>query len=240
MISLLRKIRKNLVTENRVSKYFLYAVGEIVLVVIGILLALQINTWNKEKQIKVLEHSTLVNLKEDLEIQKELLKEQIDYEVSIAVLIDSAQQYIGNDANKAILSRFLFELNGRHTFKANRVTFNNMISNGSINLISEAKLQNSIIRYFQRLDYVESVVNNNNLYMVDSNFGAFVSNNPLGLELNDDNTVNANIQFNVKQKYLVFSQLKYRGHASLSIKNICNNLFVLTEELINEIDAILK
>ena len=240
MISLLRKIRKNLVTENRVSKYFLYAVGEIVLVVIGILLALQINTWNKEKQIKVLEHSTLVNLKEDLEIQKELLKEQIDYEVSIAVLIDSAQQYIGNDANKAILSRFLFELNGRHTFKANRVTFNNMISNGSINLISEAKLQNSIIRYFQRLDYVESVVNNNNLYMVDSNFGAFVSNNPLGLELNDDNTVNANIQFNVKQKYLVFSQLKYRGHASLSIKNICNDLYVLTEELINEIDAILK
>jgi len=240
MISLLRKIRKNLVTENRVSKYFLYAVGEIVLVVIGILLALQINTWNKEKQIKVLEHSTLVNLKEDLEIQKELLKEQIDYEVSIAVLIDSAQQYIGNDANKAILSRFLFELNGRHTFKANRVTFNNIISNGSINLISEAKLQNSIIRYFQRLDYVESVVNNNNLYMVDSNFGAFVSNNPLGLELNDDNTVNANIQFNVKQKYLVFSQLKYRGHASLSIKNICNDLYVLTEELINEIDAILK
>jgi hypothetical protein len=240
MISLLRKIRKNLVTENRVSKYFLYAVGEIVLVVIGILLALQINTWNKEKQIKVLEHSTLVNLKEDLEIQKELLKEQIDYEVSIAVLIDSAQQYIGNDANKAILSRFLFELNGRHTFKANRVTFNNIISNGSINLISEAKLQNSIIRYFQRLDYVESVVNNNNLYMVDSNFGAFVSNNPLGLELNEDNTVNANIQFNVKQKYLVFSQLKYRGHASLSIKNICNDLYVLTEELINEIDAILK
>ena len=240
MISLLRKIRKNLVTENRVSKYFLYAVGEIVLVVIGILLALQINTWNKEKQIKALERSTLVGLKEDLEIQKELLKEQIDYEVNIAVLIDSAQQYIGNDANKAILSRFLFELNGRHTFKANRVTFNNIISNGSINLISEAKLQNSIIRYFQRLDYVESVVNNNNLYMVDSNFGAFVSNNPLGLELNEDNTVNANIQFNVKQKYLVFSQLKYRGHASLSIKNICNDLYVLTEELINEIDAILK
>jgi hypothetical protein len=203
-------------------------------------LALQINTWNKEKQIKVLERSTLVNLKEDLEIQKELLKEQIDYEINIAILIDSAQQYVGNDADKAILSRFLFELNGRHTFKANRVTFNNIISNGSINLISEAKLQNSIIRYFQRLDYVESVVNNNNLYMVDSNFGAFVSNNPLGLELNEDNTVNANIQFNGKQKYLVFSQLKYRDHASASIKNICNDLFDLTEVLINEIDAVLK
>ena len=240
MISLLRKIRKNLVTENRVSKYFLYAIGEIVLVVIGILLALQINTWNKEKQIKVLERSTLENLTEDLEIQNELIKEQIDYEVNIKVLVDSAQQYLGNDADKAILSSLLFELNGRHTFKANRVTFNNMISNGSINLISEAKLQNSIIRYFQRLDYVESVVNNNNLYMVDSNFGAFVSNNPLGLELNDDYTTNPNIQFNGKQKYLVFSQLKYRYHASKSIKTICDDLFVLTEELINEIDATLK
>lgn len=129
-------------TENRVSKYFLYAVGEIVLVVIGILLALQINTWNKEKQIKVLERSTLVGLKEDLEIHKELLKEQINYEVNIEVLIDSAQQFVGSDADKAILSGFLFELNGRHTSKANRVTFNNMISNGSVILISEAKLQN--------------------------------------------------------------------------------------------------
>jgi len=240
MIGLLRKIRQKLVTENRVSKYFLYAIGEIVLVVIGILLALQINTWNKEKQSKVLEHTTLENLKEDLEIQKELIKEQIDYEVSIGVLIDSAKQYSGNDMDKAILSSLLFELNGRHTFKANRVTFNNMISNGSINLISDAKLQNRIIRYFQRLDYVESVVNNNNLYMVDSNFGPFVSNNPLGFELNEDNTINPNTEFNAKQRYLVFSQLKYRLDASKSIKSLSDELFVKTQELISEIDRVLK
>jgi len=42
--------------------------------------------------------------------------------------------------------------------------------------------------------------------IVDSNFGAFVSNNLLGLEHNDDNSINPDIQFNVKQKYLVFSQ----------------------------------
>jgi len=42
--------------------------------------------------------------------------------------------------------------------------------------------------------------------IVDSNSGAFVSNNLLGLEHNDDNSINPDIQFNVKQKYLVFSQ----------------------------------
>ncbi|WP_432410545.1 hypothetical protein [Rasiella sp. SM2506] len=55
MIKFFRKIRQRLVVENkpalpagRFSKYFLYAIGEIVLVVIGILIALQLNTWNEQ------------------------------------------------------------------------------------------------------------------------------------------------------------------------------------------------
>ncbi len=47
MIKAFRKIRQNLIMENKTSKYFKYAIGEILLVVIGILIALQINTWNK-------------------------------------------------------------------------------------------------------------------------------------------------------------------------------------------------
>jgi len=48
MIKFFRRIRKRLLTENKFSKYLLYALGEILLVVIGILIALQINTWNEE------------------------------------------------------------------------------------------------------------------------------------------------------------------------------------------------
>tara|TARA_R110002074_G_scaffold63042_6_gene151445 strand:+ start:2950 stop:3726 length:777 start_codon:yes stop_codon:yes gene_type:complete len=47
MIKFFRKIRQNLLMENKTGKYFKYAIGEIVLVVIGILIALQINTWSK-------------------------------------------------------------------------------------------------------------------------------------------------------------------------------------------------
>jgi phage terminase large subunit GpA-like protein len=50
MIKFFRRIRQKLLSENRFSKYLIYALGEIVLVVIGILIALQINNWNQEQQ----------------------------------------------------------------------------------------------------------------------------------------------------------------------------------------------
>ena len=49
MIKLFRKIRQGLLTENKFGKYVLYAIGEIVLVVIGILIALQVNNWNENR-----------------------------------------------------------------------------------------------------------------------------------------------------------------------------------------------
>ncbi|MBK8633970.1 MAG: hypothetical protein IPN72_10580 [Saprospiraceae bacterium] len=47
MIKLFRNIRQSLLAEGKTSKYLKYAIGEIILVVIGILIALSINTWNK-------------------------------------------------------------------------------------------------------------------------------------------------------------------------------------------------
>ncbi|MDC6406137.1 MULTISPECIES: DUF6090 family protein [Maribacter] len=62
MIKIFRKIRQNLIMENRTSKYFRYAIGEIVLVVIGILIALQINNWNEERLENNREKITVQNL----------------------------------------------------------------------------------------------------------------------------------------------------------------------------------
>jgi hypothetical protein len=50
MISFFRKIRQNLLSQNRVTRYLVYAFGEIFLVVIGILIALQVNNWNEGKK----------------------------------------------------------------------------------------------------------------------------------------------------------------------------------------------
>ena len=211
MVSAIRKIRKRLLEQNRFKRYIFYAIGEIFLVVIGILIALQINTWSKENQNLKLEKSLLEDFKSDLIIQKELVNEQIDYEIGMMAQIDSVGQFMSPNFKKATLPQKLHELTARRTFKANRATFNNMIASGSVNLISNASLQNTIIRYFQRLDYVESVVNNNNLFMVDSNFGEFASNNAIGFQIDKTGKFVDTIEFTNEQRYLLDMQLRYRN-----------------------------
>ncbi|MEH6779913.1 DUF6090 family protein, partial [Maribacter arcticus] len=53
MINFFRIIRQQLLAENKFSRYLLYAIGEIVLVVIGILIALSINNWNENRKQKL-------------------------------------------------------------------------------------------------------------------------------------------------------------------------------------------
>ncbi|MDT0557841.1 DUF6090 family protein [Ichthyenterobacterium sp. W332] len=67
MIKFFRRIRQNLIMENKTSKYFKYAIGEILLVVIGILIALQINNWNENRKLKLNEKYIIENLIEDLQ-----------------------------------------------------------------------------------------------------------------------------------------------------------------------------
>ncbi|WP_445748332.1 DUF6090 family protein [Polaribacter sp.] len=67
MIKIFRKIRQNLLIENKTSKYFKYAIGEIVLVVIGILIALQINNWNEQKKLIYKEQQALTEIVSDLD-----------------------------------------------------------------------------------------------------------------------------------------------------------------------------
>ncbi|MFT7066002.1 MAG: hypothetical protein ACJAUO_001580, partial [Sediminicola sp.] len=62
MIKFFRKIRQKMLTENKFSKYLLYAIGEIILVVIGILIALSINNWNENRKESNLELEILSGL----------------------------------------------------------------------------------------------------------------------------------------------------------------------------------
>ena len=77
MIKFFRKIRQRLLTENKSSKYILYAIGEIVLVVIGILIALQINNWNTYQNDRIKEEKLLHGLVVNLELNKKLITDRI-------------------------------------------------------------------------------------------------------------------------------------------------------------------
>jgi hypothetical protein len=66
MIIFFQTIRQNLLMENKIGKYFKYAIGEISLVVLGILIALQLNSWKEENTEKKLVKQFISSLIEDL------------------------------------------------------------------------------------------------------------------------------------------------------------------------------
>ena len=70
MIKFFRKIRQKMLTENKLSKYLIYAIGEIVLVMIGILLALQVNNWNEERKKRITESEVITSLNGDFKSAK--------------------------------------------------------------------------------------------------------------------------------------------------------------------------
>lgn len=92
MIKFFRRLRQNLISENRFRKYMLYAIGEIVLVVIGILLALQINNWNQQKN----NEDKLISLLKEHQEELKLNKRDIDGEIR------RSENYIKR--NRALLS----------------------------------------------------------------------------------------------------------------------------------------
>ncbi|PKA81965.1 hypothetical protein ATE92_0088 [Ulvibacter sp. MAR_2010_11] len=84
MIKFFRKIRQNLLSENKFSKYLIYAIGEIILVVIGILIALQLNNLNEERKNREFEKEILAQIEENLNNDKLALK-QIVNDFSLAI-----------------------------------------------------------------------------------------------------------------------------------------------------------
>jgi hypothetical protein len=110
MIKVFRTIRQNLLAQGRVTRYLTYAIGEIVLVVIGILIALQLNNWNNTRQVKKLEIKYLKeianNLRSDsVDIQFNLEFNQIRLQAGEMVLrslneheaySDTMDRYFGN------------------------------------------------------------------------------------------------------------------------------------------------
>ncbi len=90
MIKFFRKIRYNLINQNKTTQYVKYAIGEILLVVIGILIALQINTWNEKNKERIKEREILGDLVENLELNIKILEDNIKE----LKLYDKSSEYV--------------------------------------------------------------------------------------------------------------------------------------------------
>jgi len=240
MIKFFRNIRKTLINDGKTTRYLKYAIGEIVLVVIGILIALQINNWNQKLENKILEKKTLENFKIDLVLQKEIILSQLDTENRIVLDIETCLEMLQSKIELNSLSILLDSLSTRHTFVANNVTFENLGLDGNTKVISNSDLLKEIVRYYQLLDYTMSVINNNNLFRTNSQFGTFVTNNTLGLRLNNDGQLDTNYELSPELRFTLKKQLDARKYSALNNIEKCNLQMEKTKELIELIDKELK
>lgn len=154
MIKFFRKIRQRLLSENKFSKYLLYAIGEILLVVIGILIALQLNNLNQQNQKKDLEFINLnalkKNLMDDLEI--EIKPGIIYYAESKQAEKDILNNYQNSQglSNDSLTSHYKKWLRRDWRFVFNSAAFDNLKSIG-IDIISNDSLRASVSSIYNHL-----------------------------------------------------------------------------------------
>ncbi|MCE2612788.1 DUF6090 family protein [Flavobacteriaceae bacterium D16] len=141
MIKFFRKIRQKLLTENKFRQYIIYAIGEIFLVVIGILIALQINNWNENRKKLKLKASYETSLRNDLSLDTLMLGKLIEENYRVLKSLQMQQKRILKPDTpidtlvQIAKNEFDPEFNVR--FRYNRKTINTLIASGNIDLFSK-------------------------------------------------------------------------------------------------------
>ncbi|OIQ36704.1 MAG: hypothetical protein BM563_10335 [Bacteroidetes bacterium MedPE-SWsnd-G1] len=146
MIKFFRRIRQQLLNEGKTGRYFKYAFGEIILVVLGILIALQINNWNERRMSKAMEEllydQILKELKlelADLESRKDMTSLHVDYFTKV-----SEKKY--EEINLVLLTQYLgisFDFHNRNN------GFNSLIQHSNSNEIFIKDLFNTIRLHYE-------------------------------------------------------------------------------------------
>lgn len=143
MLTFFRKIRAALLSEGKTGKYLKYAIGEIFLVVIGILIAIQVNNWNEVQKNTRQEKSILNNLNEELKVNINQLDSKINsckrhiYRDSVLIT------YIGIGTPKIeteVLDSLMRAIQGFVTFDPANGVIYNIVNSGQINLIQNDEL----------------------------------------------------------------------------------------------------
>ena len=156
MISFFRKIRYKLVDNNLFLKYAKYAIGEIILVVIGILIALSINNWNQRNQLKIEEVKSLESLHSEFQGN---LQEFDKTHADQLNRNDAINQILFSDVSSYSLSSLdsLYrKANFNWTYNPSFSIYNSLINSGKIQLISNDTLRNKISQFKEQVnDYLE-------------------------------------------------------------------------------------
>lgn len=146
-MQLFRNIRQNLLAQGRVARYLTYAVGEIVLVVVGILIALQINNWNELRKERNREDKFLMSLKADLMVDLESLDNAIALRTAKVVCANLLlrPQEIDTRSEVRRADSLIAGLLGWIRFVPRTNTLDELISTGNLNIIGNESIKTMLL-----------------------------------------------------------------------------------------------
>jgi hypothetical protein len=162
MIKFFRKIRQKMLTENKFSKYLIYAIGEIVLVVIGILIALSINNWNELRKENRQEVVYYCKIKEDLEIDKNSISNIIE---AISERQQVCKQLLlklhSTPEDKSVITNDFLTAVRSNAFYSNKSAISDITSSGKLPLLKNEKLKKMILQYYIDMENSIRIIHTN-------------------------------------------------------------------------------
>ncbi len=164
MLRFFRNIRQRLLTENKFSKYLLYAVGEILLVVIGILIALQIDTWNQELQNNKKEQEYYHKFLEDVLLDEEIIKQEISAtETRLNASISLVSLLLNDEPDQMLISQKLQSSVANSTIALKPTTngYDDLKSSGSLNIIRDDALKFELDQFYSDQTQIMKVIETN-------------------------------------------------------------------------------
>ena len=170
MIPFFRKIRKKMADDNRPLKYARYAIGEIVLVVIGILIALQINTWNNQQIEKRHEQKVLMGLHETFSNNLENLNGIMDMSYNTFHSSKTLLSMMGPNASDFTtreVDSLIYHLINYSTYDPSTGTVDNIINSGKLNIIQNEVLKVNISNWSGMLEDTKKDINIANSHCFD-------------------------------------------------------------------------
>ncbi len=173
MIKFFRHIRKSLLEQNKMGKYFKYAIGEIILVMIGILLALQVNNWNnnriaqnEEKEVIAKLHNDFLENKKNLNTYLDGLSRKMDSQITLMNFIGTSKE----ELYKHNLDSLFYVSFGAPEIAFADNTIKNIMQSGKLNILKNKKITDLLYKWntlseirTTRLAKLDHWVNNNYL-----------------------------------------------------------------------------